>query len=226
VIPARGGSKGVPNKNIRLLDGRPLISYIINTAKDSGIFDTIVTTTDSEKIADVARMYGSQVIMRPPELAKDDALVEDAMVHALSQLSKHDYVALLEPTSPLLIGRDILGAVKKLVEKKADMVLSICKATSDMVMIGRLGKNGSLKNFLPKDLRTCPRQKRPTYYYLNGAIYIGKWNIFARKKDFYEQDTIAFEMHPEDHIHIDTEVDWINVERALEKRKWAKAALA
>lgn len=225
VIPARGGSKGIPNKNVRLLDGKPLISYAINAAKDSGIFDTIVTSTDSDRIAGIAEVYGSEVIKRPPALATDDSLVGDTMVHALRLLPKHDYVVLLEATSPLLIGRDLLSAATKLVSEKADMVLSVCKATPDMVMIGKLGKNGSMKNFIPKDLRTCPRQKRPDYYYLNGAIYMGKWDIFAKNRDFYEQNTIAYEMHPEDHIHVDTEVDWINVERAIERRKWAKVSL-
>lgn len=225
VIPARGGSKGIPDKNIRLLDGKPLISYAINAAKDSGIFDIIVTSTDSDRIASVAEVYGSQIIKRPPELATDNSLVADTMIHALNQIQKHDYVVLLEATSPLLIGRDLMMAAKKLIDSNTDMVLSVCKATPDMVMIGRLGKNDSMKNFIPKDLRTCPRQHRPDYYYLNGAIYMGKWEVFAKNKDFYEQDTIAFVMHPEDHIHIDTEVDWINVERAMERRKWAQTSL-
>lgn len=197
-----------------------MIAYVIEAAKQSGIFNRIVVTTDSERIKTISQLYGADMVIdRPPELATDDAVVEDAIIHALGKLPKYDYILLLEPTSPLLIGRDILKAAKIILNKNADMVLSVCKASPDMVMIGRLGKDNSMYNFLPKDMRTCPRQKRPDYYYLNSAIYLGKYYIWAEKIDYYEKDTVAMIMHPEDSIHIDTEEDLIKVERLMERRK-------
>lgn len=225
VIPARGGSKGIPNKNITLIDGKPMIAYVIEAARQSGIFDKIVVTTDSDKIAATSEIYGAEIIRRPPELSGDEAVVEDAMVHALNQLPKYDYVLLLEPTSPMVIGRDLLLAAKKIIESKADMVVSVCKATPEMVTVGKLGENDSMKGFLPKELRQLPRQKRPEYYYMNSTIYLGKWYIWAERKDYFDEDVVALIMHPDDSIHIDTYEDLYKVERAMERRKWAKKSL-
>lgn len=215
IIPARGGSKGIPNKNIKLMHGKPLIAYPIREAEASGIIDRTVVTTDSEKIGVIAEAYGAEFIRRPSELATDSSLVKDVIVHALSLLPKYDYVLLLEPTSPLTIGHDILKAAKKMLNAKADMILGVCRASPDQIMIGRLGPNDSLKNFLPKDLRTCPRQERPAYYFLNAAFYMGKYDIFAKQKDFYEQNTIALVMGAKDSIHIDTIDDWERVEKRI-----------
>ena len=211
IVPARKGSKGIPNKNIKPMLGRPLISYCIQAAKDSGIFDRIVVTTDSEKIKAAVDV---DVIDRPSELAKDDSLVQDAVAHALTE--EYDYVLLLEPTSPLVVGSDILKAAKELITKNADMIISVCRASPDVATIGRLGKNLSMKGFLPKEVRTCPRQQRPEYYYLNSAIYMGKWSIFKEKKDYYEQNTIAYVM--DNGVHIDDMGDWRLAEYFLSKR--------
>ena len=226
IIPAREGSKGIPNKNITLIDGKPMIAYVIEAARQSGVFDKIVVTTDSDKIASVSEVYSAEIIRRPSELSGDEAVVEDAMVHALNQLPKYDYVLLLEPTSPMIIGRDILLAAKKIIESGADMVVSVCKATPEIVTTGQLGENGSMRGFLPKELRQLPRQKRPEYYYLNSAIYLGKWFIWAGRKDYYDENVVALIMHPDDSVHIDTYEDLYKAERAMKRRKWAKKALA
>lgn len=214
-IPARGGSKGVPNKNIRIMAGKPLLAYPIEAAEASGIVDRIVVSTDSDKIGAIAEAYGAEFIKRPAELATDNASVKGAIVHGLSQLPKYDYVLLMEATSPLTIGRDILRAAKKMLNANADMIMGVCRASPDQVMIGRLGPNESMKGFLPKDLRICPRQERPVYHFLNGALQMGKYDIFAKSKDFFEQNTIAFVMGPKDSIHIDTMGDWERVEERL-----------
>ena len=223
VIPARGGSKGIPNKNIKPMLGRPLISYCIQAAKESGIFDKIVVTTDSSKIIgvvmDLDLRTGDEIIPRPSLLAKDDSLVQDAVEHALLALTeKYNYVLLLEPTSPLVTGADIRLAAKQMLSKNANMIISVCKASPDAATIGRLGKDLSMKNFLPKEVRICPRQQRPEYHYLNSAIYMGKWEIFKEKKDYYEQNVIAYVMPPESSVHIDDMGDWRLAEYFLSKR--------
>lgn len=215
IVPARAGSKGIPNKNIRPMNGKPLIEYVIDAAKSSGIFEQIAVTTDSDRIVDICPIL---CINRPSELATDDALVADAIQHALTQLPETDYVLLLEPTSPMLGGGDILRAAKYLLNEKADMVISVEPANPDWLTTGRLGKDNSLRDFLPKDLRTAPRQNRPKYYCLNSAIYMGKWKIFKNKLDYYEQDTKAFIMMKDSSIHIDTEEDWIKASRELKRR--------
>ena len=213
VIPARGGSKGIANKNIKPMLGRPLISYCIQAAKESGIFDKIVVTTDSEKIKSV--VDDVKIIDRPSKLAQDNSLVQDAIAHALTE--KYDYVLLLEPTSPLVTGVDIRLAAKQMLSKNADMIISVCRASPDVATIGRLGKDLSMKDFLPKEVRICPRQQRPEYHYLNSAIYMGKWEIFKEKKDYYEQNVIAYVMNG-DSVHIDDMGDWRLAEYFLSKR--------
>ena len=218
VIPARGGSKGIVNKNIRLMLGRPLISYCIQAARDSGIFDQIVVSSDSKEILDVAFMEQAVPVGRPSKLARDNSLVQDTIAFVLSTADKHDYVLLLEPTSPLVTGIDIRSAAKHMLQARADMIISVCKASPDVATIGRLGKDLSMKNFLPEEVRICPRQQRPEYHYLNSAIYMGKWEIFKEKKDYYEQNVIAYVMPPESSVHIDDMGDWRLAEYFLSKR--------
>jgi CMP-N,N'-diacetyllegionaminic acid synthase len=130
LIPARGGSKGIPDKNIIDLNGKPLISYVITESLKSGIFDRVIVSTDSERIANVSKKYGAEVpFIRPKELATDESLVEDTITHALEFVKKtdkiYDYMCLIQPTSPLLIVEDICNVLKILNKKQADMVVSV-----------------------------------------------------------------------------------------------------
>jgi len=225
VIPARGGSKSIKNKNTIPLRGRPLIYYVIQAALDSHIFDKIVISTDCPRIKVVAEVYGIETIGRPLELAEDDSRIEDVIVDVLRKLPKHDYVQLLEPTCPLLQGADIIQAANKLLDARADMIISVCKSNAPIGVSAPLGDNGSMKGFVPSEIRRRNRQDIPEHYQLNSAIYMGKWDVFYNDLDYYEINTIAYIMRRDAVIHIDEGEDLIEAERILKRQEWAKAAL-
>jgi len=223
VIPARGGSKGIPNKNIIDINGQPLISYSIGTAYDCKIFDRIIVSTDSGEIAFHARTYNAEVpFVRPSELATDESRVEDAMVHALKHVEeydkKYDYVCLLQPTSPLLESIDVINAKKMLFDKEADMIVSVSKSPINIFWAREIPEDLSMNSF---DTDVCGTNKQcfENMYYLNGAIYFGKWDIFYNKKDYYKQNTYAYKMPYEKSIDIDTYDDLKLVEYFLKKSK-------
>lgn len=211
IIPARGGSKGIPHKNIIDLRGRPLISYSIIAARESGIFNRIIVSTDSLEIAKVAKEYGAEVpFMRPDYLATDNARVEEAVAHALECIEEHDkkydYVCLLQPTSPLLDPVDIINVKKMLCDKKADMIVSVGRSPINVSWAREIPEDLSMKGF-ECDVCGTNRQCFKNTYFLNGAIYFGKWDIFYSKKNYYKQNTYAYKMPYGKSIDIDSELD-------------------
>src|ERR1035437_8121405 len=173
LITARGGSKGVPGKNIRILGEKPLIAYSIEAAKKSIYKGTDVVSTDDDEIAAVAKKYGAEVpFRRPAELATDSASSMDAIMHALDFFSKQnkkfDIVVLLQPTSPLRTSKHIDEAMKLMQSKKADAIVSVCEAEHHPLWSNTLPENGSMKFFLRDDIKGLNRQQLPKYYRLNG----------------------------------------------------------
>jgi len=219
IIPARGGSKGIPNKNIIDLNGFPLIFYSIKSAKKSNIFDSIIVSTDSKKIATIAKRYGAEVpFLRPKEISGDKSLVEDAIFYTLERIEEYDYVCLLQPTSPLLTEEDLKNSLNILFDKKADMVISVSKPLCNIDLIGKLGKDGSMKDFHRNNVYGTLRQDFEDKYVLNGAIYFGKWDIFYRKKNYYAQNSYGYIMHEERSIDIDNFLDLELAEFLLKKK--------
>jgi len=221
IIPAREGSKGIINKNIVDLNGSPLISYVIIAAMESKIFDKIIVSTDSKQIAQIAEEYNAEIpFIRPSYLATDDSKVEDTIVHALQYIEKHDkkydYVCLLQPTSPLVKYFDIEKAVDLIFEKNGDMVVSVGESPINMQWSASLSKDLSMKNF-SYGIYGTNRQSCGGTYYLNGAIYIGKWNIFYEKKNYYKQNTYAYIMPYEKSIDIDSKFDLKMVEYLIKE---------
>ena len=221
IIPARGGSKGVLNKNIIDINGQPLISYAIRSAYSSNLFERVIVSTDSFEISKVAKKYKAELpFVRPTDLATDDAKVDDVIVHALKHVEKYDkkydYVCLLQPTSPLLDVDDIQKAVCLLLEKNADMVISVGKSPIKTCWARELPKDLSMKAFADGVYGTNKQCFEDTYF-LNGAFYIGKWDIFYNKKNYYEQDTYAYKMSYEKSIDIDTYDDIKLVKYFLKK---------
>ena len=219
---ARGGSKGVPGKNLKLLRGKPLIYYTIKAVQDSGIFDRFILSTDSQEISEVAKIYGLEVpFLRPEELAKDDSPALDAIKHALEWVQandkRYDYVQYIFPTAPLRTAEDICSGIKVLFEKNADMVISVCQTSHPPYWSNVLPDDHSLKGFIkPEHLRN--RQEVPVTYRLNGAIYVAKWDVFYEKRNWYEQNTYAYIMPAERSVDIDSEFDFKLAELLLREQ--------
>jgi len=221
VLCARGDSKGVPRKNVRTMLGRPMLFYSLNAAMNSQAIDKIILSTDSEGIAEIVRSCGVAVdYMRPPELATDESLVADAMVHVLDWVKdndkQYDYVQLLQPTSPLITHDDIDEAIGLMMQLSADMVVSVCPNPSPYC--NTLGPGFAMTNFIPDNMHDKQRQDLDAMYYLNSYIYIGKWGIFAERKNYYKQNTVAYIMSPEKSVDVDTELDFKIAEFLLKER--------
>lgn len=213
VIPARGGSKGVPGKNIRDLNGKPLIAYTIEAAVVSDIFDTIIVSTDSQEIANVAVSYGVEVpFIRPDELAGDTISSDDVIRHALAYYDelgvKHTEVCKLQPTSPLRNARHLKEAYKLFRDRQADFVVSVCECEHSPLWAGIIDSDLRLDNFITEEAKRACRQDLPTYYRLNGAIYMGKVEPFLHNKSFLGRNSIAYIMNQEESIDIDNEMDF------------------
>ena len=222
VIPARGGSKGVPGKNIRLLSDKPLIAYTIEAAIQSNLFDHIIVSTDSEEIAEVSRKYGAEVPFLRPDDLSGDAVSSDAVVlHALEyyemQGEKFDTVCKLQPTSPLRAGKHIIEAYNLLLDKDSDYVVSVCECEHSPLWSGVLGPDNSMDSFMEEQNKSSCRQYLPKYYRLNGAIYIAKVELYQKNRNFLGKNATAYIMEQEDSIDIDSILDFEIAEFLINK---------
>jgi N-acylneuraminate cytidylyltransferase/CMP-N,N'-diacetyllegionaminic acid synthase len=210
---ARGRSKEVPNKNLKPLLGKPLIYYTIKAVIESTIFDRFILSTDSQEIASVAERLGVDVpFLRPTELATDDSIAIDAIGHALEWIKNHyekyDYVQYIFPTAPLRTAEDIKKGVEILLDKKADLGISVCESDHPADWFNPLPENNSLRGFYKPEYRRKNKQDFPKSYRVNGAIYVAKWDVFYHKKDWFEQDTYAYIMPRKRSVDIDTPFDF------------------
>lgn len=216
LITARGGSKGVPNKNIRLVGGLPLIAYKIIAAQKSSVDKRIIVSTDSDKIADVAIQYGAEVpFMRPEYLASDTASSMDVVMHAIQWIEendddKYDYICLLEPSSPFATSEDLDAAIKLIVEKKADTLLGMEEVGVTRNFIHQLDDKGGLSLFYDeiKHLASVRRQEQNPEYTMNGCMYIAKWDYFKAHKLFHAPNSVPYIMPNEKSIEIDSMIDY------------------
>lgn len=214
IIPARGGSKGLPGKNIKGLCGKPLIAWSIEAAKACSNIDRVVVSTDDEGIAKVAKKYGSEVpFLRPAELANDTASTIDVIFHAINWLKEHEayrpeYILLLQPTSPLRSRKDIDGAIRMLKEKNAKAVVSVCETDHHPWWSNTLPENGNMKDFLRPDILNKRRQDLPVFYRLNGAMYLAQTNYLHECNGFLGPDTFAYRMPQNRSIDIDSYIDF------------------
>ncbi len=208
IIPARSGSKGLKDKNIKTLNGKPLIAYTIEAAQQSEIFDEIIVSTDSEKYAQISREYGANVpFLRSSKNSSDNAGSWEVVKEVLSKLDKkYDIIVLLQPTSPLRKAQDIAKAIELFFEKNADTVASVCETDHPIFWCNTLPENLSMKHFIAKEYN-LPRQQLPKSYTLNGAIYICRINNLD-KLNFYSDKSFAYIMNRSTSIDIDTEIDF------------------
>lgn len=219
IIPARSGSKGLPDKNIKLLNGVPLLAYSIKAAQESGMFAEIMVSTDSKKYADIAIQYGASVpFLRSKELSGDSAGSWDVVMEVLRCYQKlgsvFDTVCLLQPTSPLRTADDIVGGYELLKYKCADAVTSVCEAEHSPLWCMTLGEDLSLSEFNKRD-EDRPRQQLPIYYRLNGAIYIRKIVYACEDIVLKNEYDFAYIMSQERSIDIDTAFDFLHSELLL-----------
>lgn len=213
IIPARSGSKGLKDKNIKELNGKPMIAYSIEAAIESKVFEDIIVSTDSETYADISKQYGATVpFLRTDCLSTDEATTSDVIEYTLKELKKngaeYDYFMILQPTSPLRNFNDILGAVDLLLKKEANSIVSVCESEHTPLYMNVLEESLSMDNFLDYDIKSR-RQELPKYYRLNGAIYLSKTEYFLRHKNFYKEKSYAYIMDNKRSIDIDDEYDFI-----------------
>lgn len=221
LIPARGGSKGLPGKNTRLLAGKPLIAYTIEAALRSSEVSRVICSTDSPEIAAVAREYGAEVpFMRPAELAQDNSLVIDTYMHTIDRISREsgldidEFTALL-PTAPLRNARDIDGAIRLFHEKNADSVVSYYPAPHPVQWYKYIDDNGILRSFFEEGDRLANRQVEKQSYLPNGAIYVFKYNMIKNLRVYYTEKSYPYIMPRERSIDVDALEDFNYAEYLL-----------
>ena len=208
VIPARGGSKGVKKKNIRMVGGKPLISYTIESLRQCSMVDNFITSTDSDEIASVAESYGCRVVKRPPELAKDETPTVPVIAHALSVLEREtsfDYVAVLQPTTPLRSAEDIDLSLQNLIQSGVDSTVTVYKVEDHHpARMYRLVQN----RLIPFAEEPVDRQRHSLseVYHRNGAVYACKRTLINRGV-LYEDDILPYVMPKERSVNIDDELD-------------------
>ena len=223
IIPARSGSKGLKNKNIKLLNGKPLLAYTVEAALQSGLFDCVHVSTDSEQYADIAREFGADVpFLREAELASDTSNTWDALRFVIKEYEelgqKFDTVCLLQPTSPLRDATDIKNAYQIFEEKKAESVVSVCETEHSPLLCNTLKESGSMKGFIDMK-KVGRRQELSTYYRLNGAIYIQTVDLLMQGGDLYGDESYAYVMEKEHSVDIDDEMDFMFAEVMIRKLK-------
>ena len=217
IIPARGGSKRLPRKNILDLCGKPLISWSIEAALKSKYISKVVVSSDDEEILNISSNFGADIIKRPYELANDTATTFDAIKHTINNLEKYDYIVLLQPTSPLRNVKHIDEAIELLEEKQADGIVSVSEMDHSPLWSNTLPKDGNMNNFLRDEVLNKRSQDLEKYYRLNGAVYICKTDKLLENKSFFLKDNIfAYIMDRKSSIDIDEEIDFLFVQRVIE----------
>lgn len=220
LIPARGGSKGIPGKNIKKLAGKPLIAYTVEAAKAAPSISRIIVSTDSLEIADTAQRYGAEVpFLRPEELASDTSKTMDAVMYTLDKLAKqgetYDYLVLLQPTSPLRTAEDIEGCIQKALKCGRDVV-AVSEVQDNPVLMRRMAETGEMSSLL-NGSSTVRRQDMQAYYRVNGSIYV---NLVDRlSSDTSLNDNPVGYILPREHsVDIDEPVDFEIAEYYIRER--------
>jgi CMP-N,N'-diacetyllegionaminic acid synthase len=223
IIPARGGSKGILEKNIRTINGKPLITWTIEMARNSKYLDRFFVSTDSDKIVEVARRDGADIpFLRPPEFAEDHSPSYEAVIHAISQFEllgeTYDYIALLEPTSPLRKKGDIDKAIVQLVDNaSADGLVSVGEVHMEHPMIVKRIENEFVSPYIDNVRKIYQRQQADKAYFPYGVIYLSKVNKYKELKTFYLENTIPYFIDRWQNYEVDDIVDFEIIELLINK---------
>ena len=224
LILARGGSKGVPRKNARLLGSKPLVQYSIECGLASGLLDKIVVSTEDEEIAAISRSYGANVpFMRPAELATDESPTIDTVLHAVNYFKnigeEFEAVCLLQPTVPFRSSSDVNNAINKFQRLKPDCLISVRKvphAFNPHWIFEQPKGSEYLQRAIATEKLITRRQNLPTAYYRDGAIYITSVETLLTKNSLYGESILPYEMQDSPDINIDTMEDWKAAEAFLQ----------
>lgn len=224
IIPARSGSKGLKDKNIKILNNKPLIAYSIEAAIKTGLFDVVMLSTDSEQYASVAKEYGAEVPFLRSEITSGDSAGSfDVVREVLSMYAetgkRFESICLLQPTSPLRDCADIENAYRLLEEKKANAVTSVCEVDHSPLWTMTLDETLSLSEFRKNASSSIQRQKLANYYRLNGAIYIRKIEYTDKGILLLDNDEVAYIMEKNKSIDIDTVEDFEYAEFLIQKNR-------
>lgn len=209
IIPAREGSKRLPNKNKLKLNGKPLIAWSIDSALKSEYLDKVLVSSDDKEILDIASKCKADIIERPKKFASDSASIFDVLKHSISIFDNFEYIVLLQPTSPLRNENHIDEAINLLDTKKADAIISVCEMDHSPLWSNTLDSNLSMKKFFKKKIINKRSQDLPLYYRINGAIYICKVDKLLNEKSFFLKENVyAYKMDRESSIDIDENIDF------------------
>ncbi|MFH1073028.1 MAG: acylneuraminate cytidylyltransferase family protein [Nanoarchaeota archaeon] len=227
VIPARGGSKGIKKKNIRLLAGKPLICYSIEQAQKSAYIDTLIVSTDDQEIASVARKHKAEVpFLRPQELAQDNTPMYPVLQHAVKEMEKRlkrkiDIIVLLDPTAPLRSAEDIDQCIAKLVDEHADTVITVVEADrSPYFNMVEFDKNGVMHVVKKPKKPIYRRQDAPKVYTITSGVYAIRREILMEQNTVFGKKTKAIIIPEERAGHIDSEIEFQFLDFIMRKRKY------
>ncbi|MGB0383249.1 MAG: cytidylyltransferase domain-containing protein [Ardenticatenaceae bacterium] len=224
IITARGGSKSIPRKNVKLLAGKPLIAWTIEAALQSDGLNRVIVSTDDQEIAQVARQWGAEVpFMRPAELAQDETPSIFAILHTVNWLDKFesyqpDFVMCLQPTSPLRTAQDIDAVIELTLQKKVDSVVSVTPVDHHPYWVKKVDDNGRIHDFVTLNQPISRRQDLPAVYGLNGSIYLAHREVLLERKGWYTEQTLGYIMPPKCSFDIDTPWDFYLVDLILKDR--------
>lgn len=221
IIPARGGSKGIPKKNIKPISGKPMIVYTIEAAKECEYIDKVIVSTDDEEIAEISMRSGAIVpFSRPEELATDEAKTIDVVMHAIEfyerKAERYDIIVLLQPTSPLRTSEDIKKALEYFIRKGGKSLLSVSEVTENPIVMRQFGSNNEMVKLVDED-SNVRRQDMKKYYRVNGAIYINSMSELNENTSF--NDNIMGYVLPKDHsVDVDEPQDIVVAEYYLSQK--------
>lgn len=210
IIPARGGSKGLPRKNIRKLAGKPLIGWTIEEAKKSRYIDRLILSSEDSEIIEVAKALGCEVpFVRPAELARDNTPGIDPVLHAINTLTEqYHYVILLQPTSPLRRVEDIDGCLEHCLKARAPACVTVAPPDKSPYWMYVVNQTGRLQPLIKQVPTFTCRQDLPRVYAINGAVYAARCNWLLKNKTFITDETVAYIMLKERSLDVDTEFDF------------------
>lgn len=226
IIPARGGSKGLPGKNIRELNGKPLIAYTIEAAVKAQKIDKVIVSTDDSKIAEVAKEYGAEVpFLRPDSLATDTSQAVDVYLHAVEYLMQEsnkriDKFMVLLPTAPLRTEVHINEALELFEKEEAETLISMKEAETPVTWYHKKFQDNRVKNAGFGDCDAINnRQVNSPFYVPNGAIYILDYELLKEKRTYYSDNTIAYIMAAQDSVDIDTLLDFDFAQYLMQRKR-------